>query len=247
VTSASWHRRPAARWLALSLLALLAAWLFAPAAVPIYDGIGNPDQPYRWVNAPSGSASTKPPTTATIVVPAHNGVTDARHANSAEVGPQISVYLPAGALAPAKGATSVTVTATPTAPSGNAPDGGTFLSNVYRITATANGADVPVVGKGNQAPTLQMRASSAAKPSPVFFRLAAGKRTRMPTLQVGNDIYQTQATGFGDWALVRVKSSGGSSSGGGVNVGLLSAGIAVLVLAGVIAAVRRVRLRQVAR
>ena len=80
-----------------------------------------------------------------------------------------------------------------------------------------------------------------------FFRLAAGKWTRMPTLQVGNYIYQTQATGFGDWALVRVKSSGGSSSGGGVNVGLLSAGIAVLVLAGVIAAVRRVRLPQVAR
>jgi hypothetical protein len=242
-------RRSAKRWVVLSLLALVVAWLVAPAVVPIYDGIGNPDEPYRWVKPPAGvTNSKKPPTTAKVDVPVRNGVSDARYANSAESGPQISLYLPSGAFAAPKSATSVTVTAQPLAPTGPAPSKGTIVSNVYRITATADGSNVDVVGTGSHAPTLQMRAPSAKQPGPVFEHLADGKWTQVSTLRVGNDIYQAQATEFGDWALVELASGAGSGgSGGGVNVGLLAAGIAVLVLAGVIAAIRRVRLRQVAR
>ena len=47
--------RAAARWLVAALVALLAAWVLAPAALPIYDGLSNPDEPYRWVQPPAGA------------------------------------------------------------------------------------------------------------------------------------------------------------------------------------------------
>jgi len=239
--------RSARRWLAVSLLALLAAWLFAPGAVPIYDGIGNPDQPYRFVMPPAGSTSTKQPTTAKVTLPVHNGTNEAGYANSAETGPQISIYLPIGALQAPKSATSVTVTAVPTAPSGPAPADGTIVTNVYRVTATADGGPAPVVGTGNQAPTLQMRAPSARQPGPVFEHLDNGNWKQVKSLRVGNDIYQAKLPASGDWALVQLNTDGGGSSGGGVNIGLLVGGIAVLLLAGSIGAIRHVRLRQVAQ
>src|SRR4051794_27513146 len=227
------------------MLALLGAWLLAPAAVPIYDGIGNPDEPYRWVQSPTGTPSKKAPTTATVNLPVAHGVSGAGYANTKETGPQISVYFPAGALRVEGAATSVTVTATPVAPTGQAPDGGTFVSNAYRVTATAGGANVPIVGKGNQAPTLQMRAASVTQPGPVFERSVNGTWKQAQTLRVGNDIYQTQATSFGDWVLVRPKAgafSGSSSSG--IHKGLLVFGIVVLVVAGIIGTIRAVRLGQ---
>src|SRR4051794_40553280 len=203
------------------MLALLGAWLLAPAAVPIYDGIGNPDEPYRWVQSPTGTPSKKAPTTASVKLPVAHGVSGAGYANTKETGPQISVYLPAGALRAPAGGTSVTVTAKPEAPNGPPPSGGRFVSNAYSITAAAGGANVPIVGTGNQAPTLQMRASDAAQPGPVFERFANGTWTPAKTLRVGNDIYQTQAAAFGDWVLVRAKAAATTDSSGGIRVGLL--------------------------
>jgi hypothetical protein len=246
VTAGTMSRRPAVRWLVIAVFALLGAWLLAPAAVAIYDGIGNPDEPYRWVQSPTGTPSKKAPTTATVDLPVAHGVSGAGYANTKETGPQISVYFPAGALRVSGGATSVTVTAKPMAPSGPAPSDGSFVSNVYQVTATAGGADVPIVGKGNQAPTLQMRAASVTQPGPVFERFANGRWTQGKTLRVGNDIYQIQASALGDWALVRPKAAASTGGSGGINVGLLAAGVGVLVLAGVIATVRTKRMREVA-
>jgi hypothetical protein len=247
--TATRDRHAARRWLLLSVLGLVLAWIVAPAVVPIYDGIGNPDEPYRFVKPPPGVSAGKPPTTAKVTLPVHNGVSEAGYANSAENAPQVSLYLPSGALGVSASATSVIVTAQPQAPSSPTPSDGTIASNVYRIAASAGGQAAPVKGTGNQAPTLQMRAPSAQQPGPVFERVVNGKWTDVRTLRVGNDIYQTQLSGFGDWALVQPNGTitSGSSGGGGVKLGLLIPGIAVLVLAAVIGTVRAVRLRQVAR
>jgi hypothetical protein len=40
--------------LLLALVALPLAWLLAPGAVPLYDGINLPDEPYRYVVPPAG-------------------------------------------------------------------------------------------------------------------------------------------------------------------------------------------------
>ena len=242
----------AARWVAVSLLALLGAWFAAPAVVPFYDGIGqSTDEPYRYVQRPAnapGPASSKAPTTATATLTVQNGVTAAGYSNSAEQGPQVSLYVPAGALRVPTTATTVIVTAQPLAPSPPLPTDGTIVTNVYRITALADGKDAQLVGTGNHAPTIQLRAPSGKQPGPVFERRTSSGWQKVPTIRTGIDTYQAQAEAFGDWALVQPKGTGGTGGGGGgINVGLLAAGIGVLVLAALIAVVRTIRLRAVAR
>jgi hypothetical protein len=226
------------------MAALFAAWALAPATSPIYDGPQAPDEPYRYVKPPPGYPSTKPPTTARAVVPVHNGNNGAQYANTAEFAPQISVYVAPGALGVPPGATSITLTATPLAPTSPLPTDGTIVGNVYRISATAGTTEVPIVGKGNQAATIQMRAPTAKQPGPVFEHLSASGWTRGGrTIRIGNDIYQASpVTALGDWALVQLNTpppnAGGASKGGGINTGLLAGGIALLVIAGAILAIR---------
>lgn len=235
--------RSGRRWLLATLAALLAAWTLAPAAVPIYDGLQNPDEPYRYVHAPAGATPTKPPTIAKATITLRGGVTNAAYANSAESGPQVSIYLPPGALEAPPGAADVTVTATPLAPSPPLPSDGTIVTNVYRLTATAGGRPVQVRGTGDQAPTIQMRAPTARQPGPVFEHRTAGGWVQVHTLRVGNDVYQATAGTFGDWALVQLRQSS-TGGGGGVNVGLLAGGIAVLAVAGLLLAIRLSRTRR---
>ena len=239
----------AGRWVALSLLALLGAWFVAPAVVPIYDGIGgSTDEPYRYVHRPADAPSAptdKAPTEAKATLSVSHGLSGAGYSNSAENGPQVSLYVPAGALKVPDGTTAIVVTAQPLAPAPPLPKDGTIVTNVYRISATADGKAAQLVGTGNHAPTIQMRAPTGKQPGPVFEHLTGTRWQKVPTIRTGIDSYQAQAPAFGDWALVQTKST--QSSGGGINVGLLAAGIAVLLVAGLIMVVRTVRLRRVAQ
>jgi len=221
---------------------LLTAWLVSPAVMPLYDGPGNPDEPYRYVDAPAGSPQKGPPTTATSTIPVRNGVNTAVITNSAEVAPQISVYIPAGALQAPAGATTITVTATPSAPKPPLPTDGTIVGNVYTVTATAAGGPVAVVGKGdNQSPTVQLRAPSAKQPGPTFELFDGKKWTSSETIRVGQDRYQTFAPKLGMLALVQQKT--GSSGLGGAQLLMLVLGIAILVVVGIIIVVRVARSR----
>jgi hypothetical protein len=226
------------RWLAPAAAALLAAWVVAPAAVPVYDGISSPDEPYRYVQPPPDAKTTNKPTTASATVNVRNGVNGNQFANSAETGPQISVYVPTGSLKVPSGATSLTLTATPKAPTAPLPTDGTIVTNVYDVAVVAGGNPADVTGTGHQAPTIQMRAPSAKQPGPVFEHRTATGWEQARTVRVGNDIYQASAPEFGDWALVQLKKAPATNSGGGVNSGLLVAGIVVLVIAGVILVIR---------
>lgn len=247
-------RPTSTRWLVVSLLALLGAWLAAPAVVPIYDGIGgSTDEPYRYVHRPADAQSAptnKAPTEAKATLAVRGGVSGAGYSNSGENGPQISLYVPAGALKVPAGATSVVVTAQPLAPTPPLPSDGRIVTNVYRITATADGQPVQLVGTGNHAPTIQMRAPTGKQPGPVFEHRSGSGWAHAPTIRTGIDSYQAQAPAFGDWALVQTKStqSSGSSSGWSTTrIALLSIGIALLVLAVLIGLIRSVRLRQAAQ
>jgi hypothetical protein len=234
--------RRALQWALVAVAALLAVWAAVPAAVPIYDGPGFPDEPYRYVQAPAGAKKTPPPTVAKATLRVNaNGLNAAGYSNSAERGPQVVLYVPSGAFKAPPGVTTITVTETPQAPAPPLPADGTIVTNVYRLSATTSKGAVQVVGRGeNQLPTLQMRSPSSQQPGPVFERRTSTGWERQSTLRVGQDIYQASAPVFGDWALVQLSGSG-SKSGGGVNIALLVAGIAVLVLVGIIVVIRRVR------
>jgi hypothetical protein len=248
------------RWAALGIAALAASWAIAPAVVPVYDGAQFPDEPYRWVSAPAGAKPTKPPTVAKAVIPMRNGFSTAGFANSAEQGPQISLYIPATGLQAPPGTSVITVTATPLAPSQPLPTNGTIITNVYRIAATATRGAVTTVGKtDNTTPTLQMRAPTSKQPGPVFeYRGTQGWQPMstlsvdgkpVKTLRVGQDIYQTFAPKFGDYALVQLTGSGSGSSNGasgggsGVSWALLGPGIGILALVGIVSAIRFARTR----
>lgn len=228
------------RRIAAAIAILLGAWLIWPAVVPLYDGPGNPDEPYRYVDAPAGSKQSGPPTTATAAVAVRNGVNTAAIVNSAEQGPQVSVYVPPGSLQAPPGATSITVTATPSAPKPPLPSDGTLVGDVYTIAATAPGGPVTTIGKGeSQTPTLQMRAPTAKQPGPTFERFDGKKWTPSETIRVGQDRYQTSAAQLGMWALVQ-QGSGSSGLGGGQLV-MLVLGIAILVVVVIIMVVRITR------
>ena len=228
----------ARRWVVTSAVALVLAWVLAPAVTPIYDGVGQPDEPYRWVKPPANAKTTKPPTTANATVRVSGGFSAAQFANTAEVAPQISLYLPPKALQVPTGATSIAVEVKPLAPAAPLPKDGTILTNVYHLTATAGGQSVAVIGKGPSEPSLQMRAPTAKQPGPVFEHRTATGWQRTRTIRVGVDIYQTQAPVLGDWALVQLAKSGG---GGGINWGLLGGGIALLAVAIVVMVIRLAR------
>lgn len=225
---------------------LLGAWLISPTVMPLYDGPGAPDQPYRYVTPPPGDTTKTPaPTAASASIVVRNGVNTAAFANSGESGPQVSVYIPAGSLQAPPGATSIQLSATPSAPKAPLPTDGTIVSNVYTITATASGGDVEIIGKGdNQTPTLQMRAPSSQQPGPTFDTFDGKKWTSTETIRVGQDIYQTFAPKLGVWALVQPSAgSGGGSGMGGAQLLMLVLGIAILAIVGIIVVIRLVRSR----
>ena len=234
-----------AAWTLGALVALVLAWVLAPAAVPLYDGAGFPDEPYRYVQAPAGAKSTPPPTTAKTTLKVNaQGYSSSGYSNSAEQGPQIVLYVPNASLRAPAGATSITVSETPLAPTAPLPTNGTIVTNVYRLAATSTGP-VQVVGQGAaHLPTLQMRAPSAKQPGPVFEHRTSSGWKQYPTIRVGQDIYQATAPELGDWALVQLSTQPGTKSGGGINVGLLVAGIAVLLIAGIIIVIRLSRSRR---
>ena len=224
----------AVRWTVIAGLAFAGAAALAPSAVPIYDGIGNPDEPYRYVVPPPNYRDTQPPTTATRTLRVTNGRSVSAQINTAEFGPQLALFVPTGAFAAPGTSSHVTVTAAPVAPPEHLPTDGTIVGNVYRISAVAPGGNVDLIGAGDQAPVLDMRAPTARQPGPVFEHLENGEWTSYVTSRVGNDIYRTRAPALGDWARVRRDAAGSDDTSATLPViaGVLGAsGLAIAVLA----------------
>lgn len=188
----------------LGLAAAAAASLAALAGTPLYDGVGFPDQPYRF------AGGNPPPTSATVSVVLTRGSSQASYVATREVGPQLSVDLPPGTLAAA--APQVTVTVVPRSPQG-APPRGEWDSNAYVLTAGP--AAVRFSGRG----AVILRSAVMTTPDPVAVVRLVGERSwhEAPTRRVGNDILETSLAGRGEYALVRLpgaKPLGGSGGGG---------------------------------
>ena len=205
--------RRASTRLGAALLIVALGRLLSPAAVPVYDGIGQPDEPYRYVTAPAGATKTAAPTTAKASSPVVGGTSSyGLSLATAEVGPQLSLYLPPKALG--SGAGSLTVTATPMAPS-DQPTGATIDGNVYDV-AVSTGGPVTLTPQAALA-TLYLRATTARQPPPVmqYRATATAPWTSLRTSRGGTDVYVSTFPGPGFYALaffpVHKSSSEGSS------------------------------------
>lgn len=231
-------------WLLVAVVLLGGVWLFArPGSVPLYDGPLNPDEPYRYVVPPSGYQQTRAPTVATGTVDVRNGVTQDTYIQSAESGPQIDVFFPHGSLRVPAGVNSVHVQARPVAPTAPLPSDGRIIGNVYRVSGQSPAGSVTVVTGTSDLPTIELRAPNGKQVGPVYEVNSGEGWRRAHVNRVGADVYATELTRFGDWALVqlghyvgpgsrRTFVPGPSNSGGGpaLPIGLGSAFGAVVVL-----------------
>ena len=249
------HTHPGRRSAAVvvaALAALLLAWLVVPpASTPLYDGIGTPDEPYRYVAPPAGAKHTQVPHVATADSDAAGGTNlHPFYVSSDEIGPQILLFISKGSLVVPTGVTGVRVTATPLAPD-RSPTGAIIDGNVYRVTATGL-AGTSVQGSltfgstGESESTITMRATSARQPSPSFVFRAAPSDTwqRVTAVRVGNDIYRATVAHVGDYALAYF-SSGAHGKSNTVTQALEIGGLALVILVAIIVVIRLSRRRGV--
>jgi hypothetical protein len=239
----------------LTVAALAVAWLLPGKRVPIYDGVGAPDEPYRYVSVPTGvQIRTQPPTAATVTVQVSNGNASQVVLATLEQGPQAeadivdqsSLTVPASADS---GATpeSVTVTLTPLAPTPADPH---IDGNIYRLRWAAGSAIPKFDNHGGD--LMYMRATVAPPPQAVFlYRPAPGAPwRRLVTERAGTDVYATLLQGAGDYALTRQPFPGSAAgteqhaaSGGTVPWSVILIAILVLGTVAAVLIIRRHRLR----
>jgi hypothetical protein len=246
-----------ARWRgvgAAAVVFLAVAWLAAPPGVPLYDGIGFPDEPYRYVVPPAGEPHTKPPTVASGRVVAAGGRSgDPLEILSAEQGPQVQVALERAALTGPAGAAEFRVSATPVADTpGSAGQSGAppprLDGNIYRLAAVTAAA-APVAYAPNGVGFVVLRATTARQPGPQFlYRARAGAGWRvLETDRVGLDVYQARLVGLGDYVLgypvAAVASAGQAPVQHRSPLALVLIGGLVLLLAASVLAVRLARSR----
>jgi hypothetical protein len=241
--------------LMLTALALVIAWLLPGRPVPIYDGVGAPDEPYRYVSVPADVAiRTKPPTTAKVSVPVDHGVASVIQLATLEQGPQaeaditdqgLSVPSATGSIA------SLTATLVPLAPDPGSA-GVRIDGNVYRLSWTAGTAPVRFSNHGSD--LLYLRATVGPPPrATLLYRPEPRDPWRgLATDLAGADVYAALIQGPGDYALTRqslpatpgaAPRAGGAKQGGGSSALVL---IVALIL-GMLAIVLSIRLLRTRR
>ena len=200
------------RWAAAALLVSV-GWLVTPQAVPVYDGVSAPDEPYRYVAPPAGARKTAPPTAGTASSPVSEGSnTDGMSVQSAEQGPQVSLFVPPKSLA-SKG-TAVVVTTTPKAAT-DQPPGARIDGNVYAIAITDKSGPVTLIAAQAAIATLYLRATTSTQAGPTmeYRSTGTGSWKALHTTRGGQDVYVSSFVGVGDYALAFPTSgkAGGSS------------------------------------
>ena len=196
-----WHPGSAGARSAAGLAVLLVAvaWLVTPHPVPLYDGVGIPDEPYRYVHTPVGAKRTAAPTGGTGRSAVTNG-TNSSFLNvfTGESGPQATVNVPDAGVAAPSG--PVIVRITPLAPSGQ-PPGSSLDGNLYQVDITSAHGPLSLTAAASQGAIYQ-RAPRQVPTEVVLYRSGPGQVWRgLETQQAGNDIWGAVPPGPGQFAL----------------------------------------------
>jgi hypothetical protein len=229
-------RHPGLAWWALAALLVAAGWLVTPNPVTIYDGVGQPDEPYRYVSAQPGARVTAKPTGAQTTVPVLAGVSGQDVTLlSTENAPQVSVFLPRDGLAATSGMISVSVV--PEAPTDQPPEG-RIDGNVYLLSITNTAGPVTFTANATNA-LIILRATSALSEPVIEHRSGPGQKwSAVETTRFGNDRYMGLIPAAGQYALVlQNPTPGGSGSGAGSHTALIVIllGALILLLSAVVA------------
>ena len=213
-------------------------WLLTPDAVPVYDGVSAPDEPYRYVTPPAGARSPQAPTSALGQSPVAGGrSTSGLSLSTGETGPQFSAYVPRFAFrAPGR---TVQLRVTPRAPT-DPPAGARLDGNIYEVAFLDPAGPVTVDPQAAALATLYLRATSSRQPGPVVeHRAAVGQPwTALDTSRGGLDVYVVALVGPGDYALAYPTARAGAASAGFPLLPVALGGAVVLAV-GVVLVVRR--------
>ncbi len=226
--------RAVVRW-SMLVAALAVVWLTIANPVPLYDGIGFPDEPYRFV-PPRGTGPAA--TSAQVELKVSGGSNlGGLIVNTKESGPQASVFAPPHAfLAP--GTAPVVLSVRPLEPLPPLP--GTAVSNVYELSLSSAAGPV-TIARDAQPPAITMRSTTPGPPEPVFeYRPSATEKWReIKTRRVGRDIFNASAPGTGQYLLTQLGTASGGTSRSGGHTGLYAVlAVTVLLMALVIVGVR---------
>ncbi len=196
--------RPGPRWWAICVLAVIIAQLISPSTTPpLYDGVGFPDEPYRWVSPPPDAPKTAPPTVASLqVTTGADGLSAASRGFSAEQGPQVAIAIAQGALR-AGPSDQITIEAQPQAAPA-APDGVSVVSDLYHLKVTARSGAAVTLQSGATL-LVNLRAGAATDLRVLVATWDGRTWTEVGTTQVGTEIYAASLVGLSDFALFRLQ------------------------------------------
>lgn len=233
-------------WCAAAALVMV-GWLVTPHPVALYDGVGLPDEPYRFVTTPAGATARVAPTGGSMSMAVSDGTNRSDiNVTTRESGPQATADFPQGSVAAQAG--PVVVTLTPLAPT-DQPVGTPVDGNVYQVDVTSPAGPVNFTAAAVDA-TVSLRAPQAGPRETMLYRPGTGQPWKaLQTAQVGREVWAASLPGLGQYALAqdRPGSGGPAAAGpggardgaGGLPVLAIALGGGVLVLLGVVAVVRR--------
>jgi len=199
------------RLLALAGLAVILASISGGKAIPIYDGVGFPDEPYRYVKPPvSQKQATAAPTQALATVNASEIINNVNgvYVTSSESGPKVAITLGQNSLIMPRNAKTINIQAAPLAPPAQ-PSDGTVAGNFYKLTITSDAGPVKFAPpSSSNYKYIDMRLPQGYPANPVMeYMDSSGSWHKLDTSRVGNDIYEAQLNDFGDYALVIPKQA----------------------------------------
>ncbi len=226
---------PRSKAAAGALAIVTIGFLASNQPVPIYDGLGFPDQPYRLIG--NGTRGEPSVATGTANVDA-DGSSEPLSARSNESGPQVVFELGAGAFRGAPGST-LTLTATPV-PTTDPPSAGTADSNTYRVIASSTAGTVTQTASAAKG-FVFLRAVKLSDPRPqIFRRMSVGAPwTTLPSSRTGQDIVSASYAGTGDYLLLRPTGAHDARQGSGVITRFFEIAFGLLLLTILILLTRR--------
>jgi hypothetical protein len=220
--------------------ALVTAWLVTPHAVPLYDALGVPDEPYRYVTPPAGYQQTPPPSSVSFVVPAANGTnTDGVLAQTKEQTSQSGIFIIPKSLSGPASTKTFKVSITAKAPDGNTPSG-PVDGNVYQVQLWADSSPTATLSAANTTSMVYIQRATSTKiaAADLLYRPAGGSWRLIPDTKGGTDSFQGYFAGAGDYALVVATAPASSSSHTLVIVVLV---LVVLAMVGAVVLIRIAR------
>jgi hypothetical protein len=220
-------RRGAGLTLAFGFVLLVLAGRAAPVGQPpLYDGVVVED-PYRYLQPPSGAAGH--PTSASDTTDVEGSTSPLIYSGTLENPPQAQLIADEGAFVIPSGTTSVATTIRPIAPPAPVPSGA-LAGNVYEVRVASEGGIDMAIQQGKTV-TVVLRAPNGVT-NGTLYRFSGTAWAAVKTVNGGlPDLYATNSTELGDFAVV-VTGAASPAPSGGASLGTPTASASPSVPAG---------------